>query len=391
MSRVHLIASSDDFLLEQRLTAAIELECAELGNVEPEIQPDGATPESVATELVSPSLFAASRVLVVPDAREWLGASAPPGQGTGATEPPDSEPLIRVLSDGVPDGMALVLGAWCSRKPAGPLVEALGDAGQVDWIGLPPPPKPWEDAVLSAEQRRVMEAVLEQAAAGVVFSPRARRLLLDRLGFAPRLLVAEVRKLAAAGGTAVDEDLVRQLTFPRERSLEVVRDAVLDRRLEPLLDLVAAAGAGEPINDWRGQRIEPGGFVRVLYPMIANLQIQMLYLRRVAGSMGLEREMAPERTSVGGWYGKRFKGGIAPDLLDRLSTEGPSPLFRPGVKPPSPWTLGRLFAGAGRYTDIELCSAVADAGSVEVRIRSERQALDALTSWIAAVVGQGSR
>jgi hypothetical protein len=391
MPRIHLIASSDDYLLEQRLSAAVAEACDSFGGIEAEIQPEEATPESVSLELVSPSLFAAQRVLVVPDAREWLGAAAPPGHKAGRTQPPDPEPLIHVLGEGVPEGVVLIMGAWCGRKPTGSLVKAFDGAGQVDWVGLPPPPKPWEDAVLSDEQRRVLDGVLDRAVEGVSFSAGARRLLLDRLGFSPRLLVTEARKLAGAtGGEEVDVDLVRQLTFPRERSLEVVRDAVLGRRLEPLLDLVAAAGAGAPINNWQGQRLEAGGFVKILYSMVANLQLQLLYLRRVTEAAGLCREMAPEKTSDRGWYGRKFKGGIAPKLLTRLKEDAPSPLLRPGGKAPSPWTLGLLFSGAGRYSDLELEAAVAGAAEVEVQVRRDAHALEALTAWLAGFIGSCS-
>lgn len=357
--------------------------------MEPEFQTDESTPESVAMELVSPSLFAAERVLVVSDAREWLGATAPPGLKAAKTTPPDVQPLVHVLGEGLPEGMGLVMGAWCGRKPGGELVEAMGSAGSCDWIPVPPPPKPWEDAILSSEQRKVLEAVLLRAADGVAFGPRATRLLLERLGFAPRLLVQEVRKLAgAAGDGEVDEALVRRLTFPRERSLEVVRDAVLDRKLEPLLDLVAAAGAGAPINDWQGQRVEPARLGPTLFGQVTNLQLQLLYLRRVADAAGLGSEMAPSQTSRRGWYNQRFKSGLAPDLLARLKQDAPSPLVRPGAKPPTPYSLGALFTGAGRYSDDELTTAVAGASKVEAGIRQESSLLEVLTVWLSGFIGK---
>ena len=128
----------------------------------------------------------------------------------------------------------------------------------------------------------------------------------------------------------IDEALVRRLTFPRERSLEVVRDAVLDRDLDPLLDLVAAASSGAPVNNWQGQRLEPGGLGPILFAQVTNLEHQMLYLRRVAAGGGLERDMAPDQTSRRGWYAGRFKKDLAPDLLARLKQDAPSPMIRPG-------------------------------------------------------------
>jgi uncharacterized protein YidB (DUF937 family) len=392
MSRIRLISASDDFLLEERVAAEVGELCSGFGEVEPELQPEHATPESVATELVSPSLFATERVLVVPDARVWLGAKPPSGIKADRGEAVDVQPLLHVLSEGVPEGMGLVMGAWCGQKPAGALVDAFKRAGSFEWIPVPPPPKPWEDTVVSREQREVLEEVLLRAADGVSFAAGAKRMLLERLGFAPRLLVAEVRKLAgAAGDGEVDVALVRRLTFPRERSLEVVRDAVLQRRLEPLLDLVAAAGAGAPVNDWQGRRVDSGRFGSTLFGQVTNLQLQLLYLRRVADTAGLGREMSPEQTDENGWYARRFKNRIAPDLLARLKQDAPSPLVRPGGKPPTPYSLGALFSGAGRYSDDELTAAVARASTVESEIRQDPLTLESLTAWLAAFVGPGSR
>jgi len=392
MLRIRLIAASDDYLLEDRLSAGVAEVCRELGGVEPEFQSEDATPEAVATELVSPSLFAAERVLVVRDVCEWLGGSQPQAGKKAGAAVPDVQPLIHVLGEGLPDGMALVMGAWCGRKPGGGLVEAVEKAGSFEWIPLPPPPKPWEDSVLSKEQWGVLEAVLLRAADGVRFHPAATRLLLERLGFAPRLLVQEVRKLTgAAGDGEIDEELVRRLTFPRERSLEVVRDAVLQRELGPLVDLLAAAGSGAPVNDWQGQRLDSGGFGPVLFGQVTNLQLQLLYLRRVAHAAGLDADMAPEQTARRGWYSQRFKNGLAPDLVGRLKQDAPSPLVRPGGKPPTPYSLGALFSGAGRYTDGELIAAVADASKVEAGIRREPFPLEALTVWLSGFIGSHPR
>jgi len=395
MSRIQLIAASDDYLLELRMADAVAEASSESDGVEPEVQAGDVTPERVATELVSPSLFAVERVLVVPDARWWFEETGAKGSDAAESTTPDVTPLVRVLSDGVPEGMALVMGACCRRKPGGPLVEALDDAGAFQWIPLPPPPKPWEDTVLSGDQIRVLEAVMGRVADGARFSRPAKKLLLERLGFAPRLLVQEVRKLAgAAGGAEVDEDLVRSLCFRRERSLEGVRDAVLERRLEPLLDLVAAASSGAPITGWQGQRMDPRGLGPTLVAQVGNLLQQMLYLRRLATAAGFGDDLDPARTSRKGWYPRRFKETMAAPLLDRIKADAPSPLIRPGRKPPTPYSLGGLFAGASRYTDEELCAALEAVSTVETGSRSSPQEglpYEALTAWLAAVVGARPR
>lgn len=392
VSRIRLIAASDDYLLEERLAAAVAEVCAEFGGVDPELQGDEATPESVATELVSPSLFAAERVLVAPDVRVWLDGAAPAGLKVPKSTAPDPSPLVQALAEGAPDDTALIMGAWCGRKPTGPLVDAVAEAGTFEWIPLPPPPKPWEDATLSGEQIRVLSTILKRAAEGATFSPRAKQMLLERLGFAPRLLVQEVTKLVgAAAGNEIDEELVRRLTFPRERSLEVVRDAVLGRRLEPLLDLVAAASGGAPVNTWQGQRVEPGGLGPILVGQVTSLLIQMCYLTQFAVSIGLEVELSPAKTSRNGWYNRHFKPTLAPRLLPALKEDAPSPLFRPGAKPPSPFVLGAVFAGAGRYSSDELVAAIVESSRVEVAIRGEGTPLEMPAVWFSGFIGTGAR
>ncbi len=77
-SHIHLVASPDDFLLEGKLRSILQPLSAELG-VEPEILAEDITPEELAVELCSPSLFAPQRLLVVPEVREWIGAPPPHG------------------------------------------------------------------------------------------------------------------------------------------------------------------------------------------------------------------------------------------------------------------------------------------------------------------------
>jgi hypothetical protein len=384
VSLLTLIASSDDFLLEDRLDHAVAEACSALGGVEPELFGEEATPESVAVELRSPSLFSPTRVLVVSDVRTWLGASAPPGAPPGEAAG-EVEPLVAVLSEALPDGVALVMGAWCGRKPKGKLVEAVTASGRFEWIPVPDPPKPWEDVLLSDQQRSLLENLLAKVAGEVRFTPDAQQLLLERLGFAPRLLVQEAGKLVAAASQTgeVDEQLVRELTLPRERSLEVVRDAVLQRNATALLDLVSAAGAGVPVRDWKGQRLDPSGLAVVLYAQVFNLLLQLLYLRRIAVAEGIEEELDPARTGDRGWHRRRFKSGLAPVVMRRLEQD-PSPVAR-GGKLPSPWTVGQLFAGAGRYREEELVAALAGGGAVEVGLRGPL-ALEALSAWLARLL-----
>jgi len=380
-----LIASSDDYLLQDRLQRAVEAAVGALGGVEPEFLPDDVTPEALAVEVQSPSLFNPARVLVVPDIRGWIDAPAPAG-APGRAASADVGPLVAVLAGGPPEATGVVMGAWCARQPKGPLVDTVRKTGQFEWVPVPSPPKPWEDVVLSDDQRRVLREVLHHAASDVRFSADAESLLLERLGFSPRLLVQEAGKLAAAAGAGgqVNEELVRQLTFPRERSLEVVRDALVQRDLSPLLDLLGAAASGAPIIDWRGQRMDPGKVPNNIFSQVFNLLQQMLWLRRIAAEVGVADEMDPASTSQRAWYGRRFKESIYPKLQGAVDDGQPTPLAR-GGKPPTAWTLGLIFSGAGLFTDRELVAAIADGGDVEARLRGDMP-LESLTVWLTGLM-----
>ncbi len=394
-SHIHLVASPDDFLLEGKVAAILTPLSAELG-VEAEVLSDDITPDELAVELCSPSLFSPQRLLVVSEVREWIGA--PPPRGMTKKEKadgdededdlPDVKALVQVIEEGFADGIALVMRSWCGRQAKGELVDAITAAGSVHWVPLPPSPKPWEDVAVSKEQAEILRGVMTKAADGIRFSPAAERLLMDRLGFAPRLLAQEVRKLAAAGsGGEVDEKLVRALSFPKERSLEVVRDAVLERRAAPVLDLIGAAEGGISVRDWGGKILRPDALPFVLVSMVSSILQQMLYLRRLAADQGLEREMAPSKTADSRWYGGRFKNGLGPDLLRHLEADAPSPLVRAGAKKPTVWSLGNLFRGASLYTDDELMKALASFGGVEVALRGGLR-IEAASVWLAGILSR---
>jgi len=386
-TRLALIASSDDYLLQQGLDDAVRQAIEGLDGAEVERLADSVSPEDVAVELRSRSLFAAARVLVVSEMRQWLDTTAPQG-ALGGPEAGDAEslvaPLVSVLSSGVPEGTALIMGAWCGRQPKGPLVEAVAAAGLYRWVPLPERPKPWEDVPLSQDQWRVLAGLLAREAGATRCEKGAERLLLERLGFEPRRLVQEARKLASAAGTdgVVDEELVRRLVLPKERSLELVRDGVLGRNPRPLLELIAAAADGVSVNDWQGRPMAPDRFASALYGQVANLLGQMLYLRRVADAAGLARELSPKRTAGEGWYRQVFSTRLASALAEQLEADEPHPLLDRKGKAPSRWNLGELFRGAAAFSDDELVAALAAAGEVELALRGDL-GLEALTVWIA--------
>jgi DNA polymerase III delta subunit len=386
---VHLIASSDDFLLEERVRDVARTASESLG-VDSEALPSEITPEGLATELCSPSLFAPHRVFVISDLGAWLAPTAKSrAKKSGEPEPVDVTPVVGVLEEGLSPDIALVMGAWCKSSPKGPLVKAVSAAGTFEWLPGPDDAKPWDDAELSNEQEKVLRGLLARTAGDVRFSEGAQRLLLHRLGYAPRLLVQEVRKLAAAHvDNRVDEDLVKALCFPKERSLDAVRDAVFAKRAAPILDLLTAVEAGIPVRDWQGQLMTEDNVPFVIAAQVGSLCQQMLYLRRLVVRVGMEREMTPELTDQPKWYPYHFKNGIGPALMEHLKNDAPSPIFG-ARKPPSLFTLGQLFRGASRYRDDDLVGALADFGETEAGLRG-KLAVERLSVWLTRSLGGSS-
>jgi len=384
---VYLVASSDDYLLEVALGETVRAVCAEFGDIDPEGMPETLTPDDLSVELCSPSLFAPQRVLVVPEIRTWIDIPArrPPDPRPAEKAAVDAGSVVQVLGEGIADGIALVMGACCHSKPKGALVDAVDEAGGFHWQPVPEPPKPWEDAVLSKEQEAMLRKLLSKAAGDIRFTPEAARLLLERLGFAPRLLVQEGRKLAAANvDGVVDEDLVLALSFPQERSLDVVWDAVLKRRVEPILDIIAAAESGIQVRDRQGRTVTAKGAPQILFGQVASILQNLLYLRRLAAEHGLLGEMSTDKTRDDFWYPRRFKNGLGPKIVELVKADAPSPIQRAGGKTPTLFTLGQLFKGAGHYSDEDLVQAIAGVGAVETALRGD-MAAEALSVWIVSV------
>ena len=392
MAPIYLIASSDDFLLEEQVREITRAASVAFGGVEPEFLPPETTPGDLATELCSPSLFAQQRVFVIADLNAWLEPQ-PRGKAKKAADQSvlDVTPVVGVLEEGLSEDISLVMGALCRSKPKGPLVKVVEAAGTFEWIPAPAPAKPWEDVDVSEDQGRILRGLLERVAGDVTFTPSAQKLLVHRLGYAPRLLIQEARKLIAAHvDHAVDEDLVRALCFPKERSLEVVRDAVLEKRVTPILDLLVAAEAGIAVRDWQGQLIGADSVPHVIAAQVGSLFQQLLYLRRIAVRFGIDDELDPGRTGDKMWYPYQFKNRIGPKLLEHLQTDAPSPVIPPGKKPPSLFALGPLFRGAGHWADQELVDALAEFGEVEPGLRG-KMPNEQLSVWLARTVGGQSQ
>lgn len=365
-----------------------------------EILPDSVTPEDVAVELNSPSLFNPERVLLVPDASQWVISSSRPG-GPSLPSKKNAKavdslvnPLVSVLESGMPEGVALVMGVWCGAKPSGSLVKAVESSGQVEWIATPEPPKPWEEGTVSDAQKTVLRRLMARSAPEAKFAPAAETLLFERLGFAPRRLVQETAKLAVAAGPniLIDEALVRRLVLPREGSLELLQDAILNRDIRAAGSFLDEARRGLPIRDWSGSYIDERGLGIRVFNLAIDTFTRMLYLKGVARAVGAEDELDPKKNSARAWYSRTFKPRLGPKLNSYIESDPGAP-FRGGAKaggkpkPPSPWALQRLFRGASLYHDADLIRSLTVGGQIERGLRRSGNPMEALPAWLLQTLG----
>jgi hypothetical protein len=91
--------------------------------------------------------------------------------------------------------------------------------------------------------------------------------------------------------------------------------------------------------------------------------------------------MAIDKTRDDFWYPRQFKNGFGPKLLEFVKADAPSPIQRAGGKAPTLFALGRLFKGAGCYSDDDLVKAIAGIGAVETALRGD-MAQEALSVWL---------
>jgi len=95
--------------------------------------------------------------------------------------------------------------------------------------------------------------------------------------------------------------------------------------------------------------------------------------------------MSTDKTRDDFWYPRRFKNGLGPKIVALVKADAPSPIQRAGGKAPTLFALGRLFKGAGHYSDEDLVQALAGLGAVETALRGD-MAAEALSVWIASAL-----
>lgn len=337
---------------------------------------DTAAVEEFAGALASPSLFAAERLVVVRDASRVLES-----KDTGRKA---AESLVACLGWSWDRNTSVLLCAPTKSEPRGPLADYVRNHGALVWIPLPPPPKPWEDVRLSGEQRRSLERLLQRTVPQILAHRDVVAVLLDHLGFKPRLLVQTAERLLLAG--QLDAERVRAELGPGERSIDEVEKALLDRDGSRLARFIATLSAGGELVNWRGERIAPGGVAAVLSQWLNRLVRSALAMREHARRCGLAADLDGARCSEPRWYSTTFQKRINPLLEMEIARAVDSELG--GA---SAWQRHRVFRLAAAYSDEQLRGALAAlSGFLPEREKDGSVALAMLAEVLLSLVIAGS-
>jgi hypothetical protein len=384
-SALRLLVSPDDYLLELERS---EAEAAWLAaSPEGELQRlDPAPPPArLIRELGSPSLFATARLIVVPDARPYLGEAAEEEENGAAGESwrGAGEVLAAALGEARLVDVALILAAVSNAEPSGPLVEVVRRRGTLTFLPLPAPPKPWEEVRVTPAQRRVLEDVIRRVAPAVLADPDTVEALCECYGFRPRRLAQVAEQLQQTG--TIGADAVRADWGAGESSLKDLEEALLRRNPAATARFVARLAAGGSLSDWWGKPIEGDAIGRRVALTVARLLRQALAVRGHVRLAGLERELDPRRCGAPSWYNATFRRSILEPLQKGIAGCSDSPL-----EGSTAWQLHRAFKLGAAYDDAELLRALAAlAGSGAERARRP-QALAALAPALLELVSAGA-
>lgn len=286
-------------------------------------------------EVQTPSLFASERLLLVPEAGTYLNSGAP-----GLERLPESAAApvwvgLFALRDDPPGSN------WASL----PWVEARH-------LPLPPPPKPWEEVLLSREQRQLLLQVLAEDAPEILPHSEVVEALLDAHGFSPRQLVQAARGLLASG----------ELTAQQARHTagrESLPASQLDRALQAgdglaLASSLAKLAWGASLEDFRGELASGRRAAELVGGVLARACWLALAVRLMAEEAGLAQELAPKKVAEPSWYPRVFKPRLYPALIK--AAEGRPEM---GLAERSAWALQAAFRVAARFPAQTLVAALA--------------------------------
>ncbi|MGE5236838.1 MAG: hypothetical protein ACM3O7_10860 [Acidobacteriota bacterium] len=370
-----LLAAPDDYLLELERS---ELEAAWLA-----AHPGGEavvfdeTPAAAALirELASPSLFATDRLLVVRDGHELLTVKKDRDDRVAQ--------LAATLSTLPLRGVGLILAAVADAEPKGPLADVFKSRGELRFLPIPPPPKPWEPGRVTPAQRQVLERVITRVAPEALDHPDAVEALCERYGFQPRELAAAAQRLVLAG--EITPAAVRDQAGVGDCSLKSLEDAVIGRDRQAVAGFFSTLHMGGSLLDWWDKPVDADKLGRVLSGSLGRTLRAALALRGHSRQAGIEAELDPARCSGSAWYPKVFKNGLFPRLSAAIEATPDSPVA--GL---SAWSLHRSFRVAAAYRDAELLAALSRVTASGAEWLRAAKALTALAPIVVdLVVGGG--
>lgn len=321
--------------------------------------PDAAR---LASELANPSLFAPARLLVVRNAVHVFEKKHEATAGE----------LAEVVRRSAFAEVSLLLAAELGSPPKGPLVEAVQQRGEVRFLPLPEPPKPWEPLGLTPPQRAVLHDLLKRALPDLELSAEVRDALCEAYGFKPRELVQAASRLALTG--ELTPEAAHEQAGPGECWPREIEDLLIARDDRKLASLLARLSAGATLLDWRNNPVHPDEVAPFLARMLARLLRQALALHQLAQHAGVAAELDPRRCKARNWYQQTFKPSILPRLQREIEKDALSPLAAT-----TPWQLHRLFRLAASYPAGSLLEALGRL--VAANLERDRQ-----QTWVMATL-----
>jgi hypothetical protein len=366
-----LLASPDDFLLE--------LERRRFEEAWREAHPagefvafeDAPPPARLVQELACPSLFAPERLLVVAAAGAYL-ATARRGE---------TDALAQALASIRLTDVTLLLAAVTGNAPSGAVAESISARGEVRFLALPEPPKPWEETRVSPAQRRLLASLVERVAPALAHEPEVVEALTEVYGFHPRELAQAAQRLLLSG--EISAAAVRAGAGAGECPIREVEEALLRRDGARFARFAGVVASGGTLADWRGEAVAPERAPAVLSSTVNRLVRQALAVRGHAARADLTAELSPRRCAARGWYTQTFKPRLHPTLAGDIEAAPGSPLA--GL---TPWQLHRAFRLAAAYSDGELLSALAGLAATGMERERGPAALAALSAVVLSLIGR---
>ena len=330
-------------------------------------------PAQLVRELASPSLFASERLLLVRDASAYFADK-------GATNNAGTEIAQALASLPLP-GVSLLLALVASAQPQGSLVEVTQQRGEVRFLPVPSPPKPWEKARVTAEQQSVLETrVLARVAPGLLKDREVVDALCEAYGFRPRELAVAAQRLVLSG--RVSAATVREMAGVEECTPRQFEDALIARDAARCARLFAALDAGGTLVTWWGDPVASDRQGAFLAQATGRLLRQALAARAHALRAGLERELEPRRCSEGHWYPKTFRARLHKPFQADIDATPNSPLA--GM---TAWQLHHAFRMGAAYDEGSLLAALgrlAASGAERSRAAAARVAVSTVVLGLIA-------